>query len=169
MCRIRQTSQVTPAQQLAVELTRDAEALARAGLTWTDPRPHQAAVVEAADALVAKLTKGGKAGQVARTTLMAALWPHGSPEQLSLELAAWWATPLGRLVAGCASHDDDATLLSRAQTAAMLDVAPGTVAALTTRTSNGLRQGAGGRGYPGVGVGAARTDGLTGLRPRTHA
>lgn len=57
--------------------------------------------------------------------LMNTLWPSCSPEECGE--AAWWRTPLGRMCARSLGRDD-ADSVTRSIAAAMLGVAPGTVA-----------------------------------------
>lgn len=70
--------------------------------------------------------------ELAQTVIdvMAALWPHGPPEQVGR--AGWWSTPVGRVCATSLGRDD-AEAVTQSVAAAMLGVTRGTVAQLVHR------------------------------------
>lgn len=120
--------------QLRNELGGVAWRLHALGLAFTDPVDPvvRSQIVSLSDVLVAQLAQDDDDRLAAQTCidLMAALWPHGSPEDVGE--AAWWSTALGRLCARSLGRDD-AESVSQSVAAAMLGVTRGTVAQMVHR------------------------------------
>lgn len=89
-------------------------------------------VARHAATLAAQLVQDGDDRLAAETVLdvMAALWPHGSPEDVGR--SDWWRTPLGRACARSLGRTD-AEAVSYSAAAAMLGVTKATVQTLVTR------------------------------------
>jgi hypothetical protein len=120
-------------RQLSDEITDRLWRLHVLGIAAADPHdPVAASQIRAiAGMLVAQLAQDDDDRLAAQTAIdvMAALWPHGDPEQIGQP--TWWRTPLGRLIGRSIGSDDEAVSLSVA--AAMLGVSRSAVSHLLAR------------------------------------
>lgn len=128
MTRRRKTT--TAVDQCRDELGRAVEALAALGLDTAGS--IDADQIDKTAQTITDNLAGDDAKLAGQTCadLMAALWPHGAPEQLGRP--EWWTTPLGHLCARVLGPTDTESI-SHSVAAAMLDVHRGTVAQLVTR------------------------------------
>lgn len=90
------------------------------------------ALAAQADTLAPQLCQDADDALAAQTAVdvMAALWPNGDPEHLGQ--GDWWRTPLGRMCARSAGHEES-DAVTHSVAAAMLGLAPGSIGPMVQR------------------------------------